>query len=96
MTQIINSMFVKLIILPRLVHLLMISCRHSEVVTLLRELESVSRNDLDKSARTWYYAMYADVQLDTGLTILSFQSCDEYYLREEETKISLHDPEAER
>ncbi|KAL0100538.1 hypothetical protein PUN28_019688 [Cardiocondyla obscurior] len=96
MTQIINSMFVKLIILPRLVHLLMISCRHSEVVTLLRELEFVSRNDLDKSARTWYYAMSADVQLDTGLTILSFQSCDEYYLREEETIISLHDPEAER
>ncbi|KAL0101169.1 hypothetical protein PUN28_018787 [Cardiocondyla obscurior] len=96
MAQIINSMFVKLIILPRLVHLLMISCRHSEVVTLLRELEFVSRNDLDKSARTWYYAMCADVQLDTGLTILSFQSCDEYYLREGETIISLHDPEAER
>ncbi|KAL0130391.1 hypothetical protein PUN28_002213 [Cardiocondyla obscurior] len=57
MTQIINSMFVKLIILPRLVHLLMISCRLSEVVTLLRELEFVSRNDLDKSARTWYYTI---------------------------------------
>ncbi|KYN02894.1 Adenylate cyclase type 10 [Cyphomyrmex costatus] len=96
MAQTMDSVFLKLLVLPRLIHLLMISCRHSEVVTLLRELEFVSQNDLDKSGRTWYYAMCADVQLDTGLTVLSFQNCDEYYIQEGETIISLHDPEAER
>lgn len=58
--------------------------------------EYASRNNLDKSGRTWYYAMCADVQLDTGLTILSFQNCNKYYLQEGETIISLYDPEAER
>ncbi|XP_011690793.1 PREDICTED: adenylate cyclase type 10-like [Wasmannia auropunctata] len=56
----------------------------------------VSRNNLDKSGRTWYYAICADVQLDTGLTVLSLRSCDKYYLQEGESIISLHDPEAER
>ncbi|XP_011879972.1 PREDICTED: adenylate cyclase type 10-like [Vollenhovia emeryi] len=96
MAQTLDSVNLKLLILPRLVHLLMISCRHSEVVTLLRELEFASRNNLDKSGRTWYYAMCADALLDTGLTVLSFQNCDEYYLQEGETIISVHDPEAER
>lgn len=36
----IASTFLKLLILPRLAHLLMISCRHPEVVTQLRELGS--------------------------------------------------------
>ncbi|KAF3423044.1 hypothetical protein E2986_13888 [Frieseomelitta varia] len=38
MANTIGSTFLKLLILPRLAHLLMISCRHSEVVTQLREL----------------------------------------------------------
>ncbi|XP_011066002.1 PREDICTED: adenylate cyclase type 10-like, partial [Acromyrmex echinatior] len=96
MAQTIDSMFLKLLMLPRLVHLLMISCRHSEVVSLLRDLEFISRNVLEKSGRTWYYAMCADVQLDTGLTVLSFQNCNKYYNQEGETIISLYDPEAER
>ncbi|XP_036143704.1 adenylate cyclase type 10 [Monomorium pharaonis] len=96
MAQTMDSVFLKLHILPRLAHLLMLSCRHSEVVAMLRELEFASRNNMDKSSCTWYYALCADVQLDTGLTVLSFQNCDEYYLKEGETIISLHDPEAER
>ncbi|XP_039306665.1 adenylate cyclase type 10 isoform X1 [Solenopsis invicta] len=96
MAQTLDSMFLKLLILPRLAHLLMISCRHSEAVAMLRELEFTSQHVLDKSSRTWYYALCADVQLDTGLTVLSFQSCDKYYLKEGETIVSFHDPEAER
>ncbi|CAK9807130.1 Adenylate cyclase type 10 [Anthophora plagiata] len=92
----IGSTFLKLLILPRLIHLLMISCRHSEVVTQLRELEFVSHYDLDKSGRTWYYALCIDVQLDTGLMILSFEACEQYFLREGEQMISQQDPEAER
>lgn len=38
MANTIGSTFLRLLILPRLAHLLMISCRHSEVVTQLREL----------------------------------------------------------
>jgi len=43
MAQTMDSVFLKLLILPRLAHLLMISCRHSEVVTLLRELGKFSK-----------------------------------------------------
>ncbi|KOC60399.1 Adenylate cyclase type 10 [Habropoda laboriosa] len=96
MASTIGSTFLKLLILPRLIHLLMISCRHSEVVTELRELEFMSLYDLDKSGRTWYYALCVDVQLDTGLMILSFQECEQYFLREGEQMISQQDPEAER
>ncbi|EFN85820.1 Adenylate cyclase type 10 [Harpegnathos saltator] len=96
LAQTMGSIFLKLLVLPMLAHLLMISCRHSEVVALLRELEFTSQSDLDKSGRTWYYAICADVQLDTGLTILSYRNCEQYYLKEGETMISLRDPEAER
>nr|XP_012215653.1 PREDICTED: uncharacterized protein LOC105668056 [Linepithema humile] len=96
MAQTMDSVFLKLLILPRLVHLLMILCRHSEVVALLRELEFASQNNVDKWGRNWYYAICADVQLDTGLTILSFRNCERYYLQEGENIISLQDPEAER
>ncbi|CAL1681643.1 unnamed protein product [Lasius platythorax] len=96
MAQTMDSVFLKSLVLPRLAHLLMISRRHSEVVVLLRELEFASENDLEKSGRTWYYAICADVQLDTGITILSLRNCEQYYLTEGESIISLHDPEAER
>ncbi|KAL6429124.1 hypothetical protein ACFW04_008123 [Cataglyphis niger] len=96
MAQTMDSIFLKMLILPRLAHLLMISRRHSEVIVLLRELEFASKNDLEKSGRTWYYALCADIQLDTGITILSFQNCEQYYLQEGESIISLRNPEAER
>ncbi|XP_076380390.1 adenylate cyclase type 10 [Megalopta genalis] len=96
MAATIGSTFLKQLIMPRLTHLLMLSCRYSEAITQLRELEFESNNDLDKSGRTWYYALCADLQLDTGITLLSFKSCERYYLREGESMISLHDPEAER
>ncbi|XP_078052180.1 adenylate cyclase type 10 [Augochlora pura] len=96
MAATIGSTFLKQLIMPRLAHLLMLSCRYSEAITQLRELEFESNNDLDKSGRTWYYALCADLQLDTGITLLSFQSCEQYYLREGESMISLYDPEAER
>lgn len=59
-------------------------------------IEFVSQNNVDKWGRNWYYAICADVQLDTGLTVLSFQNCERYYLQEGEDIISLQDPEAER
>ncbi|KZC13508.1 Adenylate cyclase type 10, partial [Dufourea novaeangliae] len=96
MAAMVGSTFLKLLIMPRLAHLLMLSCRHSEAITQLRELEFESNYDLDKSGRTWYYALCADVQLDTGITLLSFKACEQYFLREGEAMISLHDPEAER
>ncbi|KAK2576827.1 hypothetical protein KPH14_005461 [Odynerus spinipes] len=92
----IDLTYIECIVLPRLIQLLMISSNHSQVVSALRELEFVSKNTLDKSGRTWYYAICADVQLDTGLMILSFQHCERYYLEEGESMISLQDPEAER
>ncbi|XP_015190551.1 PREDICTED: LOW QUALITY PROTEIN: adenylate cyclase type 10-like [Polistes dominula] len=92
----IDLTYIQCIVLPQLVHLLMISCRHSEVVSILRDLEFISKNNIDKSGRTWYYAMCADVQLDVGFTILSYENCKKYYLKEGESMFSLRNPEAER
>ncbi|XP_043487530.1 adenylate cyclase type 10-like [Polistes fuscatus] len=92
----IDLTYIQCIALPQLVHLLMISCRHSEVVSILRDLEFISKNNIDKSGRTWYYAICADVQLDIGFTILSYENCKRYYLKEGESMFSLRNPEAER
>lgn len=91
----IGSTSLKILILPRLIHLLLLSCRLSEVITQLRELEFVSQNHFDKSGRTWYYALCADIYLDTGMSIVSFQVCEQYFLHEGERMISLYNPEAE-
>ncbi|XP_014609400.1 PREDICTED: adenylate cyclase type 10-like, partial [Polistes canadensis] len=92
----IDLTYIQCIVLPQLVHILMISCRHSEVVSILRDLEFISKNNIDKSGRTWYYAMCVDVQLDIGFTILSYENCKRYYLKEGESMLSLRNPEAER
>nr|KAF7425239.1 hypothetical protein H0235_007677 [Vespula pensylvanica] len=92
----INLTSTECIVLPRLVNLLMLSCRHSEIVSVLRDLEFISKNYMDKSGYTWYYAACVDVQLDIGLTVLSYEHCERYYLKEGEHLFSLRDPEAER
>ncbi|KAF7398544.1 hypothetical protein HZH66_006441 [Vespula vulgaris] len=92
----INLTDTECIVLPRLINLLMLSCRHSEIVSVLRDLEFISKNHMDKSGYTWYYAACVDVQLDIGLTVLSYEHCERYYLKEGEHLISLRDPEAER
>ncbi|XP_066584846.1 adenylate cyclase type 10-like [Prorops nasuta] len=96
LSRTIASTVLQLIILPRLIHLLMVSCRLPEVVTMLRELEFVSNIDMDKSGYTWYYGLCADAQLDVGLTVLSFRRCEEYYLKEGESMLNLRDPEAQK
>lgn len=55
----------------------------------------MSHNDFDKSGRTWYYALCADIYLDTGMSIVSFQICEQYFLHEGERMISLYNPEAD-
>ncbi|XP_035733005.1 adenylate cyclase type 10-like [Vespa mandarinia] len=92
----INLTNTECIVLPRLINLLMISCRYSEIVSILRDLEFVSKNHMDKSGRTWYYATCAEVQLDIGLIVLSYQNCERYFLKEGENLLSLRDSEAER
>ncbi|XP_043285633.1 adenylate cyclase type 10-like [Venturia canescens] len=91
----VRSVSLRINILPKLIHLLMVECRHDEVVTLLRELEFISNNDMDKSGRTWYYALCVDFQLEAGITVLPYKKCEQYYQEEGETMINLRDPEAE-
>ncbi|KAF7401323.1 hypothetical protein HZH68_007143 [Vespula germanica] len=92
----INLTSTECIVLPRLINLLMLSCRHSEIISVLRDLEFISKNYMDKSGYTWYYAACIDVQLDIGLMVLSYEHCERYYLKEGEHLFSLRDPEAER
>ncbi|XP_044006022.1 adenylate cyclase type 10-like [Aphidius gifuensis] len=92
----VKSITQEIIILARIIQLLIIKCQYSKVIELLKELRSLADVDIDKSGRTWYYAFCIDLQLEAGITILSFEKCEQYYLEEGNTMIDLLDPEAEK
>lgn len=50
---------------------------------------------MDKSGRTWYYALCVDFQLEAGITVLPYKKCEQYYQEEGKTMMNLRDPEAE-
>ncbi|XP_024946802.1 adenylate cyclase type 10 [Cephus cinctus] len=92
----IRAISLELSILPRLIHLLIIARRHDEAVSMMRGLEFNCNDDVDKSGRTWYYALCVDIQLETGLTILPYRKCEQYYQEQGQTMINLRDPESEK
>ena len=49
---------------------------------------------MDKSGRTWYYALCIDVLLECGITIIPFNKCEQFYQEESDTMMNLRDPEA--
>lgn len=59
-------------------------------------LEHVASSDMDKSGKTWYYALCVDFQLELGLTIITYRQCEQYYQEMGSMISSLRDPSAEK
>lgn len=47
----------------------------NEAVDLLRELYYLSKEDIDCSAITWYYALSLELLLDAGMVLESYETC---------------------
>lgn len=56
----------------------------------------ISNSDMDKSGKTWYYALCVDVLLETSITVIPFYKCEQFFQEESDTMLNLRDPEAER
>jgi len=48
-------------------------------VDLLCQLLFLADNDIDLSAKTWYYALCLEFMLDAGVLVESYKTCYAYY-----------------
>ncbi|KAK0097186.1 hypothetical protein PV326_003000 [Microctonus aethiopoides] len=94
LSRAVKSVEYELVILPRFIYLLMIQCRYDEIPSLLEKLEFIANSDLDKSGHTWYYALCTDLQLETGIRIVSIDQCEQYYQKEGNTTVNARDFDA--
>ncbi|XP_046753179.1 LOW QUALITY PROTEIN: adenylate cyclase type 10-like [Diprion similis] len=92
----IHAMSIKLSLLPILTHILLLKCQYSDVVSMLNEMDTLANEDADKAGRTWYYALCVDLQLEFGLSVISFRKCEQYYQEAGSTIISFRNPHAEK
>lgn len=53
--------------------------RVNEAVDLMRELYFLADEDMDLSAKTWYYALSLDLMLDAGIVLESYETSYNYY-----------------
>ncbi|XP_077273725.1 adenylate cyclase type 10-like [Temnothorax americanus] len=53
--------------------------RVNEAVDLMRELYFLADEDMDLSAKTWYYALSLDLMLDAGIILESYETSYNYY-----------------
>lgn len=53
--------------------------RVNETVDLMRELYFLADEDMDLSAKTWYYALSLDLMLDAGIVLESYETSYNYY-----------------
>lgn len=58
--------------------------------------EFIANSNLDKSGHTWYYTLCADLQLDTGIRVVSIDQCEQYYQTEGNTTVNARDFDALR
>ncbi|XP_043469303.1 adenylate cyclase type 10-like [Leptopilina heterotoma] len=92
----VRSTVLQLTILPRLIHVMLVTCRTDEAIYLLNEMEMISNIDMDKSGKTWYYALCVDVLLETSISVIPFYKCEQFFQEESDTMLNLRDAEAER
>ncbi|XP_011871981.1 PREDICTED: adenylate cyclase type 10-like [Vollenhovia emeryi] len=53
--------------------------RVNEAVDLMRQLYFLADEDIDLSAKTWYYALSLDLMLDAGIILESYKTSYNYY-----------------
>ncbi|XP_058797056.1 adenylate cyclase type 10-like [Phymastichus coffea] len=89
-----RSTALRLFVLPRLVQLLVMERRYGEVVSFLQELEFISPNDMDQSGRTWYCALSVDLLLESGISVISLNECEQFFQQQSSKIMRLRDSEA--
>lgn len=47
----------------------------------MRELYFLADEDIDLSAKTWYYALSLDLMLDAGIVLESYETSYNYYVK---------------
>ncbi|XP_071636745.1 adenylate cyclase type 10-like [Temnothorax longispinosus] len=68
-----------LITVPSLIQIMLWTRRVNEAVDLMRELYFLADEDMDLSAKTWYYALSLDLMLDAGIILESYETSYNYY-----------------
>ncbi|XP_018398206.1 PREDICTED: adenylate cyclase type 10-like [Cyphomyrmex costatus] len=68
-----------LIIMPSLIQIMLWTRRVNVAVDLMRELYFLADEDMDLSAKTWYYALSLDLMLDAGIVLESYETSYNYY-----------------
>lgn len=51
----------------------------NKTIDLMRELYFLADEDIDLSAKTWYYALSLDLILDAGIVLESYETSYNYY-----------------
>lgn len=59
---------------------------------MLSELYYLTREDIDYSAITWYYALCLEFQLDAAMILESYETCHDFYTNVVGKKSSLGIP----
>ncbi|KAL6260419.1 hypothetical protein P5V15_007945 [Pogonomyrmex californicus] len=68
-----------LIILPSLIQIMLWTRRINKTVDFMWELYFLADEDIDWSAKTWYYALSLDLMLDGGIVLESYETSYNYY-----------------
>ncbi|KAG5340771.1 ADCYA cyclase, partial [Acromyrmex charruanus] len=70
-----------LIIMPSIIQIMLWTRRVNEAVDLMRELYFLADEDIDLSAKTWYYALSLDLMLDAGIVLELYETSYNYYVK---------------
>ncbi|XP_011066690.1 PREDICTED: adenylate cyclase type 10-like [Acromyrmex echinatior] len=70
-----------LIIMPSIIQIMLWTRRVNEAVDLMRELYFLADEDIDLSAKTWYYALSLDLLLDAGIVLELYETSYNYYVK---------------
>ncbi|XP_017767320.1 PREDICTED: adenylate cyclase type 10-like [Eufriesea mexicana] len=69
----------KLVVLPSLIEIMVWTKQINAAVDLLCELYYLSKEDIDYSSITWYYALCMELQLDAAMILESYETCHDFY-----------------
>lgn len=74
-----HAVTIVLPLLPLLIHSLLLGKHFGNCSGVIQDLDLFCEEDADHSGKVWYYALCMTVQLETGYSIYSYNSCAEYY-----------------
>jgi hypothetical protein len=61
---------------------------------LFNVAELTAQSDVDHSGLTWYYSLCIDFLLESGISLISLEKCEQFYQQESSKIMNLRDTEA--